>query len=275
MEQDNLFNQVAKYQLYAPNVDSITQACFHDVNGNLLPDDPNFGTNNSGSRPVGFPNSGILPKLMPYHRCPSDPWQNPGAIASNYVGNGGINDYAGSWAHCPYDPFAPLYCNGPAMTPPHNWLCNGPLSGAENGMFHYVDDPTYHPLRFSSASDGTSNTILLGEDLVDKHVYLWGDQAGGLRGPYTMDCGFQLHNGYVPINYPILSADIQQDCSVDPKHAMLNLSVSSGYKSQHPGGANFALLDGSCHFIQQNIDQITLIQLCVRNDGEVLANPDF
>jgi prepilin-type processing-associated H-X9-DG protein len=271
MEQDNLFNQVAKYQLYAPNVDTITQACFHDVNGNLLPDDPAFGANNSGSRPVGFPNSGILPKSLPYHRCPSDPWQNPGAIASNYVGNGGINDYAGSWAHCPYDPFSPLYCNGAAMTPPHNWTCYG----AENGMFHYVDDPTYHSLRFSSASDGTSNTILLGEDLIDKHVYLWGDQAGGLRGPFTMDCGFQLHNGHVPINYPIISADIQQDCSIDPKHAMLNLSVSSGYKSQHPGGANFAFLDGSVHFINQNIDQITLIQLCVRNDGEVIANPDF
>jgi prepilin-type N-terminal cleavage/methylation domain-containing protein/prepilin-type processing-associated H-X9-DG protein len=271
MEQDNLFNQVAKYQLYAPNVDTITQACFHDVNGNLLPDDPNAGTG-SGSRPVGFPSSGILPKVLPYQRCPSDPWNNPGATASNYVGNGGINDYSGSWANCNYNPFGTLYCNGPAMTPPHNWNCNGP----ENGMFHYVDDPNYHSLRFSSASDGTSNTILLGEDLIDKHVYLWGDQANGLRGPYTMDSGFQLHNGYVPINYQIISADLQQGCTPDPKHAMQNLSVSAGYKSQHPGGANFAFLDGSVHFISQGIDQITLIQLCVRNDGEVLAtSPEF
>jgi prepilin-type N-terminal cleavage/methylation domain-containing protein/prepilin-type processing-associated H-X9-DG protein len=287
MEQDNLFNQVAKYQLYAPNVDTITQACFHDVNGNLLPDDPNTKPNDSSSRPVGFPNSGILPKALPYHRCPSDPWNNPGAIASNYVGNGGINDYWDSWASCGYDPFTPLYCNGPAMTPPHSWICNGngwdktrpdkafEQKGTENGMFHYVDDPNQHPLRFSSASDGTSNTLLLGEDLIDKHVYLWGDQAGGLRGPYSMDSGFQLHNGYIPINYQIISADLQSGCSPDPKHAMLNLGVSSGYKSQHPGGANFAFLDGSVHFIAQNIDQITLIQLAVRNDGEVITNPDF
>ena len=51
---------------------------------------------------------------------------------------------------------------------------------------------------------------------------------------------------------------------------MLNLSVSAGYKSQHPGGANFAFLDGSVHFISQNIDQITLIRLAVRNDGAVV-----
>jgi prepilin-type processing-associated H-X9-DG protein len=273
MEQDNLFNQVAKYQLYAPNVDTITQACFHDVNGNLLPDDPKTPTNKSGSRPVGFPNSAILPKALPYHRCPSDPWNNPGAIASNYVGNGGIVDGGqpdNCWACCNYDPYSPLYCNGAAMTPPHNWTCYGP----ENGMFHYVDDPKQHPLRFSSASDGTSNTILLGEDLIDKHVYLWGDQAGGLRGPYTMDSGFQLHYGHIPINYPIISADLQSDCSPDPKHAMKNLPVAAGYKSQHPGGANFAFLDGSVHFISQNIDQITLIQLAVRNDGEVITHPD-
>jgi len=253
MEQDNLFAQVAKFQLYAPNVDTITQAVYHDVNGNLV---------TSGN--------GVLPKELPYHRCPSDGW-NSGAHASNYVGNGGINDYSGSWANCAYDPFSPVYCNGQAMTPPHNWTCYS----AENGMFRYIDTPKQHPVKFSGCTDGLSNTILLGEDLDDKHVYLWGDQAGGDRGQYTMDCGFQLHNGHVPINYQIISADIQSGCTPDPKHAMLNLSVSSGYKSNHPGGANFGLSDGSCRFISQQIDQISLIQLCVRNDGEVISNPDF
>jgi prepilin-type N-terminal cleavage/methylation domain-containing protein/prepilin-type processing-associated H-X9-DG protein len=278
MEQDNLFNQVAQFDLSTPNIDTITRAVWHDKNGNLLPHDPNYPASGSGSKPLDPGGISVLfNKKLPYHRCPSDPWNNPGATASNYVGNGGINDYSGSWANCNYNPFGPLYCNGAAMTPPHNWNCNGP----ENGIFRYVDDPKHLPLRFSSASDGTSNTILLGEDLIDKHVYLWGDQAGGTggpygaRGPYSTDCGFQLHNGYVPINYSIISADLQSDCSIDPKHAMLNLSVSAGYKSQHPGGANFALLDGSCRFISQGIDQITLIQLCVRNDGEVIANPDF
>src|SRR5438874_2879611 len=90
MEQDNLFSQVAKFDLYAPRVDTITRACWHDPNGNLVPADSN-------GNPV--PDTAVLPKVLPYHRCPSDGW-NSSAHASNYVGNGGINDYISSWASC-------------------------------------------------------------------------------------------------------------------------------------------------------------------------------
>ena len=38
-------------------------------------------------------------------------------------------------------------------------------------MFHYVDDPTYRPLNLAGASDGTSNTILLGEKAMDPRSY--------------------------------------------------------------------------------------------------------
>jgi prepilin-type processing-associated H-X9-DG protein len=268
MEQDNLFAQVAKFDLYTPRVDTITQAVWHDVNGNLLPPDPNFSATDSSSRPLG---EGILPKILPYHRCPSD-GNHTEKHASNYVGNGGIVDYGFSWASCQRDPFSPVYCNGQAMSPQHSWTCYG----EENGMFRYVDDPTHRPLRLASASDGTTNTIILGEDLIDKHIYLWGDQANGARGPFTMDCGFQLHVGQIPINYPIQSADVAPEfCTPDPLHNLYNLTTAAGYKSNHPGGANFAFLDGSIHFIQQGIDQITLIQLCVRNDGEAINPSDF
>jgi prepilin-type N-terminal cleavage/methylation domain-containing protein/prepilin-type processing-associated H-X9-DG protein len=262
MEQGNLFSQVSQFQLYTPKIDTITRAIYHDVNGNLVPK-----------------GSGVLmgSERIPYHRCPSDSW-NSSAHGINYVGNGGIVDFSGSWASCGYDPFSPLYCNGGQMVPPHNWTCYGP----ENGMFHYVDDPTYRPLNLAAASDGTSNTILLGEDLIDKHEYLYENadpnNSQG-RGPWTMDNGFQLHIGTIPINYPITSEDLEpyacgpNGSNSDAQHAALNLSVSAGYKSNHTGGANFAFLDGSVHFMNQNIDQITLIKLCVRNDGEVVSLP--
>jgi prepilin-type N-terminal cleavage/methylation domain-containing protein/prepilin-type processing-associated H-X9-DG protein len=251
MEQDNLFKQVAAFDLNTPRIDTITRAIYHDVNGNLVP--------------VG---GGVLPKRLPYHRCPSD-GSKPGSITSNYVGNGGIVDYSGSWANCGYDPFSPRYCNGAAIG--HSWTCYG----AENGMFRYIDNPTNRPLNLASASDGTSNTILLGEDLIDKHPYLTGnsDPSGG-RGCWTMDSGFQLHVGQIPINYPITSSDVAPNqCTPDPKTNVYNLSVAAGYKSNHSGGANFGFLDGSVRFIRQSIDQITLIQLCVRNDGEAVSAP--
>jgi prepilin-type N-terminal cleavage/methylation domain-containing protein len=248
MEQDNLFKQVAAFDLYTPNIDTITRAIWAD--GTTAPIGP------LAARPK-----------MPYWRCPSDGWKS-GANASNYVGNGGIVDYGGSWASCGYDPFSPLYCNGAAIG--HNWTCYG----AENGMFRYIDTPRSPPLRLASATDGTSNTILLGEDLIDKHIYLYGDQSDSDRGPWSMDVGFQLHVGQIPINYPITSADIAPGfCTPDPKTNLYNLPVAAGFKSNHTGGANFAVLDGSVHFISQGIDQITLIKLCVRNDGEVVTLP--
>jgi prepilin-type N-terminal cleavage/methylation domain-containing protein/prepilin-type processing-associated H-X9-DG protein len=252
MEQDNLFKQVVVFQLYVPRVDTITRAIYHDINGN----------------PVQNPGQGVLPKKLPYHRCPSDGWK-PDAITSNYVGNGGIVDYSGSWASCGYDPFSPLYCDGSKIG--HNWTCYGP----ENGMFRYVDNPTHPPLRIASATDGTSNTILIGEDLIDKHTYLNdnSDISSG-RGCWTMDSGFQLHTATIPINYPITSSDVAPNfCTPDPKTNVFNLPTSAGYKSNHTSGANFALLDGSVHFISQSINQIVLIQLAVRNDGEVVTLP--
>jgi prepilin-type N-terminal cleavage/methylation domain-containing protein/prepilin-type processing-associated H-X9-DG protein len=43
--------------------------------------------------------------------------------------------------------------------------------------------------------------------------------------------------------------------------------------SNHPGGANFALADGSVRFLPESTPELTLLRLCVRNDGAVVA-PD-
>src|SRR5207302_7584395 len=171
-----------------------------------------------------------------------------------------------------YDPFSALYCDGAKIG--HNWTCYG----AENGMFRYIDTPSNPPLRLASATDGTSNTILLGENLIDKHTYLNDNSdappGGSGRGCWTMDSGFQLQNGHVPINYPTVSSEIDGGfCTRDPKTNVFNLSTASGYKSNHTSGVNFGFLDGSIRFVSQNIDQITLIRLSVRNDGEPVTMP--
>jgi prepilin-type processing-associated H-X9-DG protein len=43
------------------------------------------------------------------------------------------------------------------------------------------------------------------------------------------------------------------------------------FGSQHPGGANFALADGSVRFVRDTIAADALRWLCVRNDGEVFT----
>jgi prepilin-type N-terminal cleavage/methylation domain-containing protein/prepilin-type processing-associated H-X9-DG protein len=249
MEQGNLYNQIAAFSLNAPGVDTITQA----ITAGVIP-----------------------PPTLPYHRCPSDPTNQSSCNYSNYVGNGGTNDWHTSWSHCGYDPFSPLYCTGSTMTPPHNWTCYGD----DNGMFAYVIGPPTRPHTIADVTDGTSNTFVLGEILVNANTYvecspsLTDKTNSKIRGCWTADGGFTINSSTIPLNYPTTTLDQTPGfCVPDPGTNPYNLTTSSGFKSKHTGGVNFAFMDGSVHFISQTIDQITLIRLGVRNDGEVVTLP--
>jgi len=240
MEQGNLFKQIATFDLNTPNVDTITRA----ITAKVLP-----------------------APTLPYHRCPSDPTRQGDCNYSNYVGNGGMQDFSGSLSSCGYDPFSPLYCNGSKMTPPHNWTCYGD----DNGMFAYVIGPPTKPHTIADVIDGTSNTVVLGEIIVQSNTYVG---CGDPRGCWTSDGGFTINTPTIPLNFPTTTLDqTPNQCVPDPKTNPYNLPVSSGFRSRHTGGVNFAFMDGSIHFISQTIDPITLIRLSVRNDGEVVTLP--
>jgi prepilin-type N-terminal cleavage/methylation domain-containing protein/prepilin-type processing-associated H-X9-DG protein len=245
MEQDNLFKQVAAFDLYTPNVDTITRA----ITAKVLPT-----------------------ATLPYHRCPSDGEQEGKCNHSNYVGNGGTQDFSGSWSSCAFDPFSPLYCDGSKMTPPHNWTCYG----ADNGMFEYVIGPPRKPHNIADVSDGTSNTFVLGEIILNSNTYqqCWDKPAGVFRGCWSSDGGFTITTSTIPLNYPTTTlSQTPQQCVPDPKTNPYNLAVSAGFRSRHTGGVNFAFMDGSIRFVSQTIDQVTLIRLSVRNDGEPVTLP--
>ena len=46
-----------------------------------------------------------------------------------------------------------------------------------------------------------------------------------------------------------------------------------GFKSRHPGGANFVTGDGSVHFLSESIDYRLFNELGTRAGGEVVAVP--
>ena len=48
-----------------------------------------------------------------------------------------------------------------------------------------------------------------------------------------------------------------------------------GFGSNHPGGANFALGDGSVRFIRSSIDPQVFRLLGHRADGEVISDTDY
>ncbi len=111
------------------------------------------------------------------------------------------------------------------------------------------------PCHIRDISDGTSNTLMIGEVTGGgpgtytgscwAHLALT-DTAGGINGPGTVPGGGSGANYF-----------------------------SSGFSSFHPGGCHFLMADGSVQFLSQNINQHVLVALTTRAGGEVMSGSDY
>jgi prepilin-type N-terminal cleavage/methylation domain-containing protein/prepilin-type processing-associated H-X9-DG protein len=225
-----------------------------------------------------------LPTRLPIFRCPSDEFKSD-APACNYVGSLGPQCVHGPGSidtppsgNCDYDPFR-RYCD-PLGSGLGNWgYAASPDFGDSwepsdiRGMFNRLGAK----INMASVLDGLSNTLLIGESLVGEHDHLRyqsTDWVGGSNGWAAMNGGNSHCTTIIPINYK--SNDLIADtfaCSADPQHAIVNWGVSWGFKSRHPGGANFVLGDGSVHFLNQNIDHKLYQLLGCRDDGQAAQVP--
>jgi prepilin-type processing-associated H-X9-DG protein len=133
-------------------------------------------------------------------------------------------------------------------------------------------------IRRTDVTDGTSNTILLGEILPEVAEFQrW--TTLGWAGSNDVSQGQTIQ----PINWPIdplnpLPTNFSATpgppyCPGNLANCMVNWHVTWGFKSRHTGGANFAFVDGSVHFINQNIDHQTYQYLGCRNDGQAFNLP--
>ncbi len=110
--------------------------------------------------------------------------------------------------------------------------------------------------------DGTTKTIAMGEVLPDCNFEFI---RFGWWESWPMYVGTAP-----PINYDSCRKTTppfpsEQDCGT-----FFNYNTSSGFKSRHPGGANFTLADGSVQFITENIDYRNYQRLGDRQDGEAV-----
>jgi prepilin-type processing-associated H-X9-DG protein len=53
-------------------------------------------------------------------------------------------------------------------------------------------------------------------------------------------------------------------------NTFFNWNTSAGFKSKHPGGAQFVFADASVHFISDSIDYHNYQRLGSRRDGEAV-----
>jgi prepilin-type processing-associated H-X9-DG protein len=134
----------------------------------------------------------------------------------------------------------------------------------ETGVF-YINSK----VKIQAITDGTSNTLMFGErNRVDPtYDRIYGGSFGQRSGwAWSNNLpGFDyLFGAAQPINWvmpPSLTSDngfVYEDLRF------------STYGSQHTGGANFTMCDGSVRFLANTTPLVTLQQLSTRNGGEVI-----
>jgi prepilin-type N-terminal cleavage/methylation domain-containing protein/prepilin-type processing-associated H-X9-DG protein len=125
---------------------------------------------------------------------------------------------------------------------------------------------------FAKIVDGTSNTAMLSEKMLDPDYYetsSWYDDRGWSDGwdPDTMRSSACRPRLDVP--YQRLKS-----CeSIDPISRGSCVEAGMGMGSTHPGGINSVYADGSVHSINYDVDLVAYMNLANRADGEVTVGP--
>jgi prepilin-type N-terminal cleavage/methylation domain-containing protein/prepilin-type processing-associated H-X9-DG protein len=156
-----------------------------------------------------------------------------------------------------YSSYAVCIGNNDAWAPPPD---NGAIVRSNaTGSTTIVDQGK----RMTDVTDGTSNTIFAGEmgyQLMD-YTFMSGPYAGSRRGGNT-----SWAFGYT--SYSFASTRTMMN-TIDPPTPLLDRLQT--FRSDHAGGCNFLLGDGSVRFISSGIDFATYQALGTRTGGEILS----
>ncbi|QDU89846.1 hypothetical protein Pla175_32420 [Pirellulimonas nuda] len=163
-----------------------------------------------------------------------------------------------------------------------------PTSAACDGMFHLTGPaseplPNQKPVRHREVVDGASRTLLLGErSRIDANfeafaaagweqsltTWGWWAPSGGRKA-----IGHVTLSAQGPINYQVPfspggSGSAASQADLGSRFASVRDQRLSAYGSGHPGGANFALADGSVQHLHQSAALGVLRALATRDADE-------
>jgi prepilin-type N-terminal cleavage/methylation domain-containing protein len=154
---------------------------------------------------------------------------------------------------------------------PGNLFGTGPSDKANDARDYQVSGVFARGMwasRFSDVIDGESQVIAMGEILPMKTSLA---KSGGFAHASQ---SLWIGTGG-PINYPSHGLG-EPGWDSNPYRFpgcthWNNWATSQGFKSQHKGGAQFVLVDGSVQFLSENIDYVTYNRLGCRRDGVPLG----
>ncbi|HYO26189.1 MAG TPA: DUF1559 domain-containing protein [Lacipirellulaceae bacterium] len=224
-------------------------------------------------------NQRLFQTELPFVKCPSRDrnesmmvYQGPGQPYAEGEGPFRAHYYAVAGAKldetCPgVEPFEVTGCAGPLakMTQPQNPSSRGGV--ATNGIIYPMSE-----VRHEHVTDGTSNTLLVGE-------CSWDFGKRTAAGWYAGEAFYQemtpeqvawslsrVGDGFWMYNAAQVRWGIRErvnDVGYEKPKASQN-DVSFG--SDHPGGCHFCLADGSARFVREDVELATLKALAGRHD---------
>ncbi len=210
---------------------------------------------------------------LPIFMCPSTPRQTPlvydGMLPSG-AGGPGIPPINLTWRAAPSD-----YCISTGVRGDFaNIAYRGNAGGSRHGAIQPVAGPLGNkPSQIATISDGTSNTIMVGERVGGTTIYQQrrivnlgpfaagngGGWADFLNGEHWL--AGSLHDGTLgPDGGP---------CAIN----CTNLR-SAGFYAGHPAGAQFLFCDGGVGMLMPSINPHILASLITREKGEVFDSYD-
>jgi prepilin-type N-terminal cleavage/methylation domain-containing protein/prepilin-type processing-associated H-X9-DG protein len=189
----------------------------------------NFG---NGANPV--PATPLTQTSLKVLQCPSD----LGPLANAYYDSHGKSNYRGVGGG------GDLYLK--------------PITTDRGGLFF-----TNSRVRMGDITDGTSNTLAVGETSWNDRKNWW----GGIWAGCARVGSFGEYQGLI-----VWVSGVYW--SIDRGNLRLNGPDPWSFNSPHTGGVSFVFCDGHVRFLRDSADPALVERLAVRNDGVVASPPD-
>ena len=137
-----------------------------------------------------------------------------------------------------------------------------------DGAFKNPPPNRKYDLGLKHIKDGTSKTILMGEINYGHRAFVWTDCPEKNGDPKWGDTTWA--NGYWFFAWGHMSADFPELFNNSERFASPN--SSRAFRSDHPGGVNFVMVDGSVRFITTGSDPNVRAALVTRNGHDSITS---
>ncbi|MCC7424870.1 MAG: DUF1559 domain-containing protein [Planctomycetaceae bacterium] len=227
-----------------------------------------FYGHSPSTAPQGYTNNTVLQNLLVNaYQCPSSPFSafNHADMTLSYIGM--TMDYVGVSGASP-DLSTTSRCS--AATQFGSIAC-------DNGML-----VPWATIRMRDVTDGTSNTVVIAEQSGQVNgKEISANYLGGWVGIIDNDGSFPDGGRTVNITAGGNTYVIGLTTVAHPPNSFWLSGATADASGQtdwntvinsfHSGGVQVLLGDGSVRFLSQNISLLTLRQLCIRDDGQVVG----